>query len=107
LFLSPGRRPPRPPRSFPTRRSSDLTKQHAHGAPVGTNQDGVIRLGQLQNIEHGSFLADLHFIGCFTLVDTNVQQTVGPALYQLRSEEHTSELQSRENLVCRLLLAKK
>src|SRR5690606_40199813 len=26
---------------------------------------------------------------------------------QSRSEEHTSELQSRENLVCRLLLAKK
>src|SRR5690606_39711894 len=25
--------------------------------------------------------------------------------YDLRSEEHTSELQSRENLVCRLLLA--
>src|SRR5690606_42144334 len=29
----------------------------------------------------------------------------GPQL--LRSEEHTSELQSRENLVCRLLLEKK
>src|SRR5690606_27509559 len=27
--------------------------------------------------------------------------------YRLRSEEHTSELQSRENLVCRLLLEKK
>src|SRR5690606_40083266 len=27
--------------------------------------------------------------------------------YHLRSEEHTSELQSRENLVCRLLLEKK
>src|SRR5690606_39884003 len=27
--------------------------------------------------------------------------------YQSRSEEHTSELQSRENLVCRLLLEKK
>src|SRR5690606_41959109 len=27
-------------------------------------------------------------------------------LKHLRSEEHTSELQSRENLVCRLLLAK-
>src|SRR5436309_11802872 len=26
---------------------------------------------------------------------------------RLRSEEHTSELQSRENLVCRLLLEKK
>ena len=28
-------------------------------------------------------------------------------LYNLRSEEHTSELQSRRNLVCRLLLEKK
>src|SRR5690606_41120904 len=28
-------------------------------------------------------------------------------LRELRSEEHTSELQSRENLVCRLLLEKK
>src|SRR5690606_40939954 len=28
-------------------------------------------------------------------------------LYAFRSEEHTSELQSRENLVCRLLLEKK
>src|SRR5690606_41922396 len=27
--------------------------------------------------------------------------------YSVRSEEHTSELQSRENLVCRLLLEKK
>src|SRR5207302_11391010 len=34
---------------------------------------------------------------------------LGYALRQLvdRSEEHTSELQSRENLVCRLLLEKK
>src|SRR5690606_39887274 len=30
-----------------------------------------------------------------------------PALRPARSEEHTSELQSRENLVCRLLLEKK
>src|SRR5690606_41317412 len=28
-------------------------------------------------------------------------------LFSTRSEEHTSELQSRENLVCRLLLEKK
>src|SRR5436309_7094843 len=28
-------------------------------------------------------------------------------LFRSRSEEHTSELQSRENLVCRLLLEKK
>src|SRR5690606_39925537 len=30
-----------------------------------------------------------------------------PAMLVVRSEEHTSELQSRENLVCRLLLQKK
>src|SRR5690349_22699281 len=30
-----------------------------------------------------------------------------PRLQQLRSEEHTSELQSRRDLVCRLLLEKK
>src|SRR5690606_15015244 len=30
-----------------------------------------------------------------------------PAILEPRSEEHTSELQSRENLVCRLLLEKK
>src|SRR5690606_41990997 len=30
-----------------------------------------------------------------------------PGLDVVRSEEHTSELQSRENLVCRLLLEKK
>src|SRR5690606_41884631 len=39
------------------------------------------------------------------------QQVTHPCLMleraQLRSEEHTSELQSRENLVCRLLLEKK
>src|SRR5690606_25620615 len=29
------------------------------------------------------------------------------AVWRMRSEEHTSELQSRENLVCRLLLEKK
>src|SRR5690606_40830062 len=31
----------------------------------------------------------------------------GCVVHRIRSEEHTSELQSRENLVCRLLLEKK
>src|SRR5438093_2556066 len=38
------------------------------------------------------------------LSDINVFQ---PDLYYVRSEEHTSELQSLTNLVCRLLLEKK
>src|SRR5690606_41070965 len=33
--------------------------------------------------------------------------TTHPVAIPLRSEEHTSELQSRENIVCRLLLEKK
>src|SRR5207302_6599703 len=38
------------------------------------------------------------------LVEPSSSQAV---IFPLRSEEHTSELQSRENLVCRLLLEKK
>src|SRR2546430_13032343 len=34
-------------------------------------------------------------------------QRLGPELRRRRSEEHTSELQSQSNLVCRLLLEKK
>src|SRR5207302_3009714 len=36
-----------------------------------------------------------------------LQRLERPGLSYVRSEEHTSELQSRENLVCRLLLEKK
>src|SRR5690606_41916460 len=36
-----------------------------------------------------------------------VGHTEDPQQVDVRSEEHTSELQSRENLVCRLLLEKK
>src|SRR5688500_19744467 len=39
--------------------------------------------------------------------DTGLEVTVGYARLWTRSEEHTSELQSPCNLVCRLLLEKK
>src|SRR5690606_41807377 len=46
----------------------------------------------------------------FTIAVENTQKR-GEGLFvhsgKVRSEEHTSELQSRENLVCRLLLEKK
>src|SRR5690606_41900917 len=38
---------------------------------------------------------------------SETERTTGVPSSALRSEEHTSELQSRENLVCRLLLEKK
>src|SRR5690606_41973274 len=41
----------------------------------------------------------------FQVTDSGIGNLYGPE--STRSEEHTSELQSRENLVCRLLLEKK
>src|SRR2546427_2450516 len=43
-------------------------------------------------------------IGALVLLQARVDRLVGA---RLRSEEHTSELQSQSNLVCRLLLEKK
>ena len=49
----------------------------------------------------------------FTLKKGELLTVLGPSgcgkttLLNIRSEEHTSELQSRTNLVCRLLLEKK
>src|SRR5690606_39571967 len=42
-------------------------------------------------------------------LDVTLALTIGATMLAVltRSEEHTSELQSRENLVCRLLLEKK
>src|SRR5690606_9799034 len=40
-------------------------------------------------------------------MDELEEERLGSRAYGSRSEEHTSELQSRENLVCRLLLEKK
>src|SRR5690606_1020850 len=48
---------------------------------------------------------DQHLTGQYDVAGLGLVQAY--CLYILRSEEHTSELQSRENLVCRLLLEKK
>src|SRR5256886_6930154 len=51
----------------------------------------------------------MYFASCFGLVPAcGVSAGFAlPGRYQKRSEEHTSELQSQSNLVCRLLLEKK
>src|SRR3712207_7048895 len=51
-------------------------------------------------------LAELALAGLGVEAD-DVEQLGHPAVQLLRSEEHTSELQSRQYLVCRLLLEKK
>src|SRR5690606_41521165 len=56
-------------------------------------------------------LRDIGFLGAARSgqITFAVFHILGPSIASLdeRSEEHTSELQSRENLVCRLMLEKK
>src|SRR5699024_12597055 len=79
----------RAPPSFPTRRSSDLRGRS--DARADSQCPGGARSG---------LLAQPH---------RRVRRLVRhvPAQPERRSEEHTSELQSRFDLVCRLLLEKK
>src|SRR5690606_41743281 len=49
-------------------------------------------------------VARAHGVGEAGVLCTREHQGRQPELLHTRSEEHTSELQSRENLVCRLLL---
>src|SRR3712207_7297932 len=83
----------RPPRStlFPTRRSSDLD-----------HIDAALRHAVRQLLDRDR-LGDRHLAD--ELLLRLGLAVAGQALH--RSEEHTSELQSRQYLVCRLLLEKK
>src|SRR5690606_41631373 len=88
--------------SFPTRRSSDLVP--------GRDEDRVVAepAGAARLADHPPAHLPLHrplaTIGQHERRRTH--ERPAPVLVG-RSEEHTSELQSRENLVCRLLLEKK
>src|SRR5690606_40062641 len=93
--------------SFPTRRSSDLKvaikllrgelSRDEHG------RTRMLREAQaLARLSHPN-VVQVHEVGQWTDHDYVAMEYVDGR----RSEEHTSELQSRENLVCRLLLEKK
>src|SRR5437899_9018319 len=73
--------------SFPTRRSSDL--QHELPLNVQPEPDGrpCVSVKDYRSLKFSDTHPELHLF--------------------LRSEEHTSELQSLRHLVCRLLLEKK
>src|SRR5690348_17678177 len=80
--------------SFPTRRSSDLIRVWVPGCATGEEVFSIAILLR----EHMSSLVTVPRVQIFA---TDIDE---PAL---RSEEHTSELQSPVHLVCRLLLEKK
>src|SRR5690606_41842506 len=91
---------------FPTRRSSDLDK-----SSLGSSNNA---LGSITESVYRNMDLNTTFVAVFTpKVNDNfsLDFKVGGDVFQrqarsqqVRSEEHTSELQSRENLVCRLLL---
>src|SRR3712207_8862055 len=88
----------RPPRStlFPY----TTLFRSVHGIP---SNDVVLKDGDIISVDCGTLLNG--FCG-----DSAYTFCVGDVSYdtrELRSEEHTSELQSRQYLVCRLLLEKK
>src|SRR5205807_8145074 len=93
LFFSPSR--PHPDlHSFPTRRSSDLDRGRESGQlRGGRTHFHVFAAGSDQQYVHG-----------FAALRRRAQHA---EIQVHRSEEHTSELQSPCNLVCRLLLEKK
>src|SRR5699024_12278575 len=91
FFLSSSS-PPLQLHSFPTRRSSDLTKtsdiRNVTCLPFAKRN--LINISPVASVIYSTFCAE-----CGVYDRCN------------RSEEHTSELQSRFDLVCRLLLEKK
>src|SRR5690606_40549682 len=93
--------------SFPTRRSSDLLLQDR--LDFFPQVDAVAAIeGSL-----GRKIDDLYLqfdapIAAASMAQVHPAEIMKDgACQKVRSEEHTSELQSRENLVCRLLLEKK
>src|SRR5690606_40413587 len=96
---------PRHLHSFPTRRSSDLP-----------DRDALQRRGRACAARRAEGCARDDRRSAGSLHDSSERRaaaTSAEAAHDIeseradRSEEHTSELQSRENLVCRLLLEKK
>src|SRR5690606_41545559 len=95
---------PRDLHPFPTRRSSDLpARQRVYRNATGGR---LPRSGGTRQPRAARTLQRTPPIKRLTPgLNTSAKMPTPPA--KIRSEEHTSELQSRENLVCRLLREKK
>src|SRR5207249_9319872 len=90
--------------SFPTRRSSDLTTNNKGFIFMTDNSmNRLVCLGWISKPERKE-----NFSFETRVAPLRTQPKLQPRFLTLsRSEEHTSELQSRFDLVCRLLLEKK
>src|SRR5690606_42084101 len=97
--------PPLELHSFPTRRSSDLVISRVFGSLNSSgstkNETGMSTLWPASSVCSSKQKQAILLKYCPALSGVTLKEAWP------RSEEHTSELQSRENLVCRLLPEKK
>src|SRR5699024_11997441 len=91
----------RSPLSLPTRRASDLLS----AALERRHQRQHQRPQQQEEHEHEQHVP--HHEGTAMQIRDVAETTAARICMAVRSEEHTSELQSRFDLVCRLLLEQK
>src|SRR5205814_3993146 len=92
--------------SFPTRRSSDLdpaplnmTETVVNLKPASAWRPGMTREKLIGELDQAAALPGVANIWTQPIINRINMLTTG-----IRSEEHTSELQSLRHLVCRLLL---
>src|SRR5206468_12319901 len=90
--------PPRPLHAFPTRRSSDLSVERRSSISSPSGLRVLMRPSCGRRFSTTSMRPRILMREVIATITENGTW---------RSEEHTSELQSRSDLVCRLLLEKK
>src|SRR5207302_2809841 len=82
-------------RALLARREAAIPRGPSNATPVfAARAEGAV----IEDVDGNRYIDFAGGIGCLN---------AGHRSPRVRSEEHTSELQSRENLVCRLLLEKK
>src|SRR5207253_9437267 len=92
--------------SSPTRRSSDLMEDNAK-SPEPLDARAVTREAMVQSALLSAARAEEIGLPKNRMILSAKVSAVQDLIAVYRSEEHTSELQSRGHLVCRLLLEKK
>src|SRR5206468_10235027 len=98
---------PPDPHSFPTRRSSDLQSAFHARRPSGSVHGSAATTGHRRRSWHPALAPSIFSSTTRNRPARAANGTLvvssSPGCRHERSEEHTSELQSRSDLVCRLL----
>src|SRR5207244_11229158 len=91
--------------SFPTRRSSDLLCATCHATCTTRSLCATCPMQYTFTVCHVPCHMQYTFTVCYVPHAVHIQCVLRATCHmQYRSEEHKSELQSQDNLVCRLFL---